>query len=278
MDQCSDIPGFSVLLCERCGYVLDDLDPSGECPECGIPIASVQPRLRPGSPWQRQRGLGSMILTWWGLITHPRKCWEQMQVHTASGLSLMGWGLMLGLALPALGIFAAVVIGTIESSDPSAIIAGMFFILIVGGGYLIAALLYAALAVARMKFWARHRSYRIDSRIAWTIIGHASFGLVLAPMLVFVAVLMILTVVVSEMLASRFAGDATGVQLTLFVTSYILILASIPTGLIVFEILSSLGMRRLRYRNLHALEDEQPTPPEPVPPHHTDTTPRTDIT
>lgn len=278
MGECSDIPDFSVLLCERCGYVLDDLDPSGECPECGVPIASVQPRMRPGSPWQRKRGLGSMILTWWGLIIHPRKCWEQMQIHTASGLSLMGWGLTLGLALPALGLLTVAVYGTIDSSDPSAILAGMFFILILGGGYLIAAMLYAAFAVSRMKFWARHRGYRIDSRIAWTIIGHASFGLVLAPMLVFIAMLMILAILLSEVFASQVSGDASGIQLTLAVSSYILILASIPIGLIVFEILSSLGMRRMRYRNLHPEEMGQSTDPGPVPTARPDAGPRTDIT
>ncbi|QYK46965.1 MAG: hypothetical protein KF838_09230 [Phycisphaeraceae bacterium] len=44
------------LLCERCGYVLEGLDHGGNCPECGKPIAESLPRnARPGSPWQAWR-------------------------------------------------------------------------------------------------------------------------------------------------------------------------------------------------------------------------------
>ncbi|MEZ6318065.1 MAG: hypothetical protein R3B49_04810 [Phycisphaerales bacterium] len=47
------------VLCERCGYVVEGLDPAGACPECGKPIAESLPERRVGTPWQRARS------AWW---------------------------------------------------------------------------------------------------------------------------------------------------------------------------------------------------------------------
>ena len=252
------------LLCERCGYVLDDLDPSGICPECAMPIELSQPRLRPGSPWQAHPSPGSMIRTWWLLFRHPKLCWDEFRVQRRSGVSLLSLGLIVGASLPAITILGILTYGAFQSNDLSVFGGALVLVLIFTVVYVIVAMIYAGLAVSRMKFWARHRGYRIDSRIAWTIIGHASLGLVVIPVLFCAAILDMLVMVLLIEIEDELGMELTLVQILLSIIGYILTLACIPIGLIVFEVLSSLGMRRMRYRNPHP--DELPTPNPPTDP------------
>jgi hypothetical protein len=57
------IPSETDVLCESCGYILNGLPDSGNCPECGSPIAASlidSPRCLPA--WERGRtGLGGAV-------------------------------------------------------------------------------------------------------------------------------------------------------------------------------------------------------------------------
>lgn len=252
----SDIPGMTALLCERCGYVLDDLDQAGECPECGIPIASVMPRLRPGSPWQQQRDLGSLIRTWWLLLTRPRSCWDGFGVQLGSGLTLMACGLICAALLPTLLVLGIVLYSGVASEALGMFGYAIMYLAIVFAGFLLVAMLYCALGVARIKFWCRHRGCRMDSNIAWTIIGHASMGLSLIPLMLSVAIVAMIFIRLLYDHSGLDGAELTVAWIILGYSSWIMALAALPTGLIVFEILSSLGLHRMRYRNPHP--DEQP--------------------
>ncbi len=59
------------LLCERCGYVIEGLDASGNCPECGKAIAESLPGRRVGTPWQRRGTIKSVVPTAIRTLTHP---------------------------------------------------------------------------------------------------------------------------------------------------------------------------------------------------------------
>src|SRR5580658_3900506 len=49
----TDAPEETDILCENCGYMLNGLPPSGNCPECGTAIDfSVSERLRQPPLWE----------------------------------------------------------------------------------------------------------------------------------------------------------------------------------------------------------------------------------
>jgi len=43
------------ILCERCGYVLNNLPNEGRCPECGTLIAESSPTRRLPAPWEQDK-------------------------------------------------------------------------------------------------------------------------------------------------------------------------------------------------------------------------------
>jgi hypothetical protein len=53
MSRASSSPSEVDILCEHCGYVLNNLPPDGRCPECGALIAESSPTLRSPSTWEQ---------------------------------------------------------------------------------------------------------------------------------------------------------------------------------------------------------------------------------
>ena len=63
-------PEETDLLCENCGYMLNGLPPSGNCPECGTAIDfSISERLRQPPLWE--------------IIGDPRPKWLRFILTTA---------------------------------------------------------------------------------------------------------------------------------------------------------------------------------------------------
>ncbi|MBM91658.1 MAG: hypothetical protein CMJ35_08605 [Phycisphaerae bacterium] len=84
--------------CEGCGYALDGLGRDGVCSECGLAVASSLPRARVGTPWQQGAGLGSLLRTWWLLLTDD-DCWREMRIDRASRRLFVGWCRVLGCSV-----------------------------------------------------------------------------------------------------------------------------------------------------------------------------------
>jgi hypothetical protein len=255
------------LLCEKCGYVIEGLDTEGHCPECGKPVEESLPRKRDGSPWQQGTTPGTVLRTWIMLLRHPKRCWETLNINQESGISLMGWGLALGMLSSAITVLALTILITSQTNDADVLVSVIGIILAACVIFMFTAWIYAGLAVLRIRFWANHRGYRITKPIAWTIIGHASFGLALIPLIVFAGFLNMLIAGLMIYIEGTDIFDSTNsIPVVLIYGGYFMILASIPAGLTVFEILCLIGFRRMRYRNASRHTNPRPlyAPDPPV--------------
>lgn len=79
------------LLCERCGYVVEGLDPAGNCPECGKPIAESLPEQRVGTAWQQAPSLRTYLLTALSTLLSPMRTLDAIRVNPENGRMLAAW-------------------------------------------------------------------------------------------------------------------------------------------------------------------------------------------
>lgn len=67
-------------LCEHCGYPLQGLNPTGDCPECGTPIAASDPSHRTGLPWQNRMSFTSWLQTAWWIAARPTQAFGLLRL------------------------------------------------------------------------------------------------------------------------------------------------------------------------------------------------------
>ncbi|MCA9275651.1 MAG: hypothetical protein KDA29_06470 [Phycisphaerales bacterium] len=249
-----DIPGFDVLLCERCGYVVEGLDESGACPECGMAIEESRPRVREGSAYQTQGGLKGLVRTWGATLVRPKALFPILRIDKAAGKSLVCWGLVTAVAIP-VSIFVLTLVLLIfdqyQSGYLSAASVIMPFVFLLIGALLVVCvgIAYTAFAVSRIKMVARMRGMRMNSEIAWTVAGQAAMGLTIWPLCFAVWGL----VAVPVMIYAEFTGDydvySTRWYEVLGLIFSVILYVSFVLSFVEFEVLLSIGTRRLRYRN-----------------------------
>lgn len=140
----------STPLCERCGYPIQGLPESGNCPECGRPVADSLPSRRIGTPAQRSRRPSALAATWWMAIAHPLRT---LSIVTSDPprigpvLLVAAWPMAVALAMamllalelrhvgqagrsgPLLAMPAAVVLGTLASVVLTPVLAGVLWLL-----------------------------------------------------------------------------------------------------------------------------------------------------
>lgn len=153
-----------MLLCERCGYVLDGSPRDGLCPECGRPVRDSLPEYRPGTPWQQKPS----VKAWWQtnvlMMVRTRATFESLSVPVSERVL----GRSLGLSICNCGSAVA----------PLLLITPVHAWL--GLGLFVAAaivlLLLTEVEALGLRFIARRRGWRVSWRLARVICAHASIG------------------------------------------------------------------------------------------------------
>ncbi|MBL9001088.1 MAG: hypothetical protein JNK25_08125 [Phycisphaerae bacterium] len=242
-------------LCEECGYDLTGLMPEGACPECGRPVARSLPESRPGSPWQFSPGSVSWLRTNLAVLRGPAELFASVRIDPRGGASLLVLNVLLAallLAAPWTGTLIGDPIRGGRGGGPmrELLTFGWVFPAQVLG---IAAflVLLTMIEFAGIRFIAARRKWRLTRAGAWQVCCHASVGWIIlgvAP-LAGLALVYTLGVLLRVPLGRTFTIPATpGWRTSLgTVLGISLPIAGLVIGLLVYELLVHIGVRKCRY-------------------------------
>lgn len=232
------------LLCEQCGYILEGLDPATNCPECGKPIAESLPERRTGTPFQQDptwRGLAGQSIM---LARRPTALFGRMRIGADNDSSLLARSIALAslaTVLPTATVVTALSLS--RSIHGYEIIIGFWIMalcwLVVG----FALLLLTAIERKGVTFFSRRRGWRVPKPVAQSICANAAPGWISAGVLFSIGLLVL-------PFAARWADDlprsmrAWG-QGAAAALPFLGLLA----GMLIFETLVYLGVRRCKYAN-----------------------------
>lgn len=247
------------LLCERCGYALEGLDPAGTCPECAKPIAESLPERRTGTPWQRDPSTRAWARTALATLLHPNKTLERLHADTERASAGLLWCYVLFASLcvpigPVLfGVYSFISVAVVGGGDFTAMYLA-YSVMIIGGG--LSAGLFAVpllwfltwIETRGLIFFGASRGVRLTRAYALAITAHAGGGWAIAGLGVLIgAVLVSWGLAVragytapdyDPFLASALVGTGLGVGTSLAIA-----------GFMFFECFAYLGARWCRFAN-----------------------------
>lgn len=236
----------TAILCETCGYALRGLPRTAACPECGRPAVDSLPERRVGSPWQRRPGLRSLLVTHWVTLRRPRPTMGLIRVDGRGAWSLLTANTLVAGALVVFPLAGVLVGDPIRSArlDPqrSPWLTTLWAapLEVVGVAAVLAAL--TGLEWIGITAVARRRGWRLSPAAAWQVCAHASVGWIVAALLLWAGLLAWFNV--------SLLGLASGPQRRLpFLYPEALPALGFLAGLVVFESLVYVGMRRCRFAN-----------------------------
>ncbi len=256
------------LLCEKCGYVVEGLDQSGNCPECGKPIVESLPERRVGTPWQQSPGVKSLLETWWMTLRHPLRTLDVMWIKrdrsslwlSTVTIGISSFMIATGFMLPFLYLFAQGTDSDIWLS-PREKWKTVALTIPVSACLLFCLTMLTWIETRGIKIIGRTRQFRVDPVIAKSITSHSCAGWLLSSLLFFA-----LYNLGNLLIESR--RPALGIDDKSFLFDYparFIYPARAPdwvywidgafwgTGLLIgflfFETFAYLGLRRLKYAN-----------------------------
>lgn len=245
----------TALLCESCGYPIGDLPTASACPECARPISDSLPAARPGSPWQNAAGLRRGFVAWLDtairLVRAPRHLFASIRISPGGSNRLLFINLYLaGLLAGAPWVGVLWFDPTRGSAEGPILLLRVPILIIYAAAF---AMLFWALTRVEcfgIEFISRRRGWRLLPAAARQICAHASYGWILAALLLDVGLgLSQLLPVAGQQVSGRTATvEVLNAILSLLPGAPPLL--SFFLGLFAFEWLVYLGVRACRWANL----------------------------
>ncbi|MGJ8635234.1 MAG: hypothetical protein ACSHX5_00110 [Phycisphaerales bacterium] len=225
------------LLCERCGYILEDLDQSLPCPECGKPISESLPERRVGTPWQQKRTFKTFMHTWWVTIRKPKSTLDTMSFNESEYNDLAAYSCIATHLVPIGTTLALLLIDGSFNRIASILLCVFSFVPV----WLILMLLTATESFG-LRFIGNRRGFRIEKMISNNIVAHGTAGWLLMG---FGSTLGALFVLLPDITDSIVIPE----RIDFNMIGWWIIFFSCILGFLFFEIFAYLGLRRCKYAN-----------------------------
>ncbi|MAY74939.1 MAG: hypothetical protein CMJ31_09555 [Phycisphaerae bacterium] len=242
------------LLCERCGYVIEGLDRSGACPECGKPIEESLPERRVGSEWQQSSTAISWLRTTIHLLARPLWMLDRLAIERRRTQSLWWTNVIVAGVLVGVGCAITVWIWGARFAmgpepaagfDPLGLFVHLLLlappaaasaVLIIGG--------LNAIEERGLRLLASRRRWRLTPVAAHAVVAHGAAGWVMAA--VFIAVCIPLATYRAEIRWYPFVALGRTLHPPIILAAGVL---GMIGGFLFFETFAWLGLRRLKYAN-----------------------------